>query len=185
MAHHVCPWWLGYWLLNPLRRLREDPAAMLAPWVREGMTVLEPGCGMGFFTLEIARRAGAGGRVVAVDVQERMLRRLRARAARAGVADRIDARLTGGGSLGLDDLAGRVDLTLAIHVVHEVPDAAAFFAAIHAASRPGATLVVIEPAHHVSEAEMDGEMAAASAAGFALVRRPLPGRPLSAELVRP
>ena len=184
MAHHVCPWWLGYWLVNPLRRLREDPAAMLAPWVREGMTVLEPGCGMGFFTLEIARRVGASGRVVAVDVQERMLRRLRARARRAGVADRIDGRLTDGAGLGIGDLLERVDLCVAIHVVHEVPDTAAFFAEVHAACRPGATVVVIEPAGHVTPAELDGQLAAAATAGFALVRRPLPGRQNSAELVR-
>jgi ubiquinone/menaquinone biosynthesis C-methylase UbiE len=184
MPHRVCPWWLGYWLLNPLRRLREDPGAMLGPWVREGMTVLEPGCGMGFFTLEIARRVGAAGRVVAVDVQERMLRRLRARALRAGVADRVDARLATEAGLGLADLAGTVDLTVAIHVVHEVPDAAPFFTEIHAVSRPRAALVVIEPAFHVTEAELDIELAAASVAGFELVRRPLPGHPRSAELVR-
>jgi ubiquinone/menaquinone biosynthesis C-methylase UbiE len=185
MAHRVCPWWLGYFLLSPLRRLKEDPATMLAPYVREGMTVLEPGCGMGFFTLEIARRVGASGRVVAVDVQEHMLARLRGRARRAGVADRIDARLAAGAGLGVGDLAGRVDLVVAIHVVHEVPDAAAFFAELHAACRPGAAVVVIEPAGHVSASELDAQMAAAAAAGFALARRSVPGRPRSAELVRP
>jgi SAM-dependent methyltransferase len=119
-----------------------------------------------------------------VDLQERMLRRLRTRAARAGLAARVNARLATDGSLGVGDLAGRVDLTLAIHVVHEVPDTGAFFAEVHAASRPGARLVVIEPAHHVSEAELDAALAAAVAAGFELVGRPLPGRPLSAELLR-
>jgi ubiquinone/menaquinone biosynthesis C-methylase UbiE len=184
MAHRICPWWLGYWLLNPLRRLREDPSAMLAPYVREGMTVLEPGCGMGFFTLEIARRVGASGRVVAVDVQERMRRRLLARARRAGLSDRVDARLTDGARLGIGDLAGRVDLAVAIHVVHEVPDTGAFFAEVHAACRPGATVVVIEPAGHVTPAELDGQLTAAVAAGFALMRRPLPGCQNSTELVR-
>lgn len=73
MAKHVCPWWLGYWLVSPLRRLWEHPVRMLGPFVREGMLVLEPGCGMGFFTLDLARMVGPRGRVVAVDVQERML----------------------------------------------------------------------------------------------------------------
>src|ERR1022692_3696772 len=53
------------------------PAKILAPYVCEGMTVLEPGPGMGFFTLELARRVGASGRVVAVDIQPRMLDRLK------------------------------------------------------------------------------------------------------------
>ncbi len=51
----VCPWWAGYFLASPLRQLFQDPAKILAPYVREGMTVLEPGPGMGFFTLELAR----------------------------------------------------------------------------------------------------------------------------------
>src|SRR5215472_6530361 len=40
--HCVCPWWFGYLLLSPIRRLRYDPSPILAPYLREGMTVLEP-----------------------------------------------------------------------------------------------------------------------------------------------
>jgi hypothetical protein len=47
MPHSVCPWWLGYLLASPLRRLQYEPANILAPYVREGMTVLEYGPGMG------------------------------------------------------------------------------------------------------------------------------------------
>jgi len=44
MAHRVCPWWIGYLLASPLRRwLGQDPAKILSPYVREGMTILEPG----------------------------------------------------------------------------------------------------------------------------------------------
>ena len=81
--HRVCPWWLGRILASPLRRLMYDPANILAPYVREGMTILEPGPGMGFFTLELARRVSACGRVVAVDIQPRMLDGLKRRAAKS------------------------------------------------------------------------------------------------------
>src|SRR5512144_2327435 len=104
MAERVCPWWIGYLLATPLRKLVQDPAAILAPFVREGMTVLEPGPGMGFFTLEAARRVGPRGRVVAVDLQPRMLAALRRRAARAGLGDRIDAREARPDTLGVGDL---------------------------------------------------------------------------------
>ena len=97
MAHRVCPWWLGYLLASPMRRLMQDPGKLLAPYVREGMTVLEPGPGMGFFTLEIARLVGPSGRVVAVDIQPRMLSSLKRRAARAGLLERVDARLAHSG----------------------------------------------------------------------------------------
>ena len=127
MSHRVCPWWLGYLLASPLRRLIQDPAKVLGPYVREGMTVLEPGPGMGFFTLELARLVGPTGRVLAVDIQPRMLAWLRRRAARAGLADRVDIRLVPPDTLGLADLAGSVDFTLAMAVVHELPDVRAVF----------------------------------------------------------
>jgi len=171
--HRVCPWWLGYWLASPLRRLSYRPEDILAGHVREGMTVLEPGPGMGFFTLELARMAGAAGRVVAVDIQPRMLASLRRRAAKAGLLDRIDARLTPAESLGVADLAGRVDFTLAFAMVHELPSAARFFREVAEASKPGARLLLVEPAGHVKQADFDGELAAAREAGFTRVESPV------------
>ena len=56
--HHVCPWWLGPILAGPIRRLIESPTRLLGPLVRSGMTVIEPGCGMGFFTLALAETVG-------------------------------------------------------------------------------------------------------------------------------
>jgi SAM-dependent methyltransferase len=120
----VLRWVLG----NPLRRLVHPPGRILAPFVAPGMTVLEPGPGVGFFTIELARRVGPGGRVVAVDVRPEMLEEVRRRAARAGVLDRVEARLARDDRLGIDDLAGTVDFVLAFAMVHEVPDAGRFFA---------------------------------------------------------
>ena len=71
MADHVCPPWVGRLLLNPLRMLVENPNKIFAPFVKEGMVVLEPGCAMGFFTLPLARMVGPEGKVVAVDVAYR------------------------------------------------------------------------------------------------------------------
>lgn len=47
--------------------------------LRPGMTVLEPGCGTGRLTVELARAVGATGRVLANDISPEMLRRARAR----------------------------------------------------------------------------------------------------------
>src|SRR5512141_824472 len=123
----ICPWWLGYALVNPLRKLFQDPASILAPHVAEGMTVLEPGPGMGFFTLELARRVGPKGRVAAVDIQPKMLAVLERRAAKAGLGERVEVRLAPADSLGVADLAGKVDFVLAFAMVHEMPSASAFF----------------------------------------------------------
>src|SRR5262249_15195433 len=158
MTHRVCPWWLGYWLICPLRRRGQNPAEILAPHVHEGMTVLEPGSGMGFFTLELARLVGTSGRVVAVDIQPKMLDRLKRRAAKAGLLVHIDARLTSPDSMGIADLRSSIDFTLAFAVVHEFSDAPRFFAEVSAASKPGASLLLAEPKGHVKASEFESEL---------------------------
>jgi SAM-dependent methyltransferase len=172
VAGCVCPWWLGYLLVTPLRRLWQDPRTLLAPYVCEGMTVLEPGPGMGFFTLELARRVGSTGRVVAIDVQPRMLATLRRRAERAGLGARIETRQASGADLGVGDLAGRAGFVLAFALVHELPDAAAFFAQVGRALAPGGRVLVAEPVGHVSAEEMGRTLDAARAAGLAVVGSP-------------
>ena len=171
-GHRVCPWWLGYVLASPLRRMMQDPASIVEPYVRPGMTVLEPGPGMGFFTPELARRVGPTGHVVAVDIQSRMISGLKRRLARAGLLERVDARLGTTNSLSLGDLNGRVDFTLAMAVVHEMPSGSWFFGQMAAAMKPGGTLLLAEPSGHVSDAKFQAEMEEAISAGFEVVERP-------------
>jgi ubiquinone/menaquinone biosynthesis C-methylase UbiE len=173
MSQRVCPWWLGYFLASPIRRLWQDPARILAPYVCEGMTVLEPGPGMGFFTLELARRVGPGGRVVAIDVQSKMLEVLKRRTARAGLLDRVDARVASADSLGVADLAGKIDLVLAFAVVHELPSAAAFFQESAQVLRKGGSLLLAEPRGHVSEEEFGKQLELARMAGLTPAERPV------------
>ncbi len=154
MTHRVCPWWLGYWLICPVRLFWQSPREILAPYVHEGMTVLEPGPGMGYFTLELARLVGASGRVIAVDVQPKMIERLKRRATQAGLLDRLDARVAPAESMGIADLDGSVDFTLAFAMVHEFPDAGRFFAEVAAASKDGASLLLAEPSGHVKSASI-------------------------------
>jgi len=182
MAHTVCPWWLGYFLASPLRRLAFDPAKILAPFVHEGMTVLEPGPGMGFFTLELARRVGPSGRVIAVDVQQRMLDRLQRRLAKAGLAQCVEVRLARTESLSVGDLAGGVDFVLAFAMVHEVPSAEVFFREAAQALKPGARMLLAEPAGHVSAATFADELVLANAAGLTVTEAPVIRRSQTAVL---
>ena len=183
-GHGVCPWWVGYLLASPLRRLQYDPAALLAPHVRTDMTVLEPGPGMGFFTLELARRVGPSGRVVAIDIQPRMIERLKRRAAKAGLLERVDARLARPDRLDIGDLSNAVDFAFVFAVVHEMPSANAFFAEAAHALKPGALLLLVEPAGHVDQPDFAGELDAAASAGFAVADRPSIRRSLAALLQR-
>jgi SAM-dependent methyltransferase len=185
MAHRVCPWWIGYLLASPVRRwLGQDPVGILSPYVHEGMTVLEPGPGMGFFTIPLARLVGNAGRVIAVDMQPKMIEGLKRRAAKAHVLDRIDARVTLAETMGLDDLQSKVDFILAFAMVHEFPDAARFFAEAAQALKPGGTLLLAEPRGHVSDQAFKGELTAAAGVGLAAASRPAISRSHAAVLVK-
>ena len=48
---HVCPWWFAYTFDNPLRRLVHNPEKMLQKFIKEGDTVVDIGCGMGYFSI--------------------------------------------------------------------------------------------------------------------------------------
>jgi ubiquinone/menaquinone biosynthesis C-methylase UbiE len=171
--HSVCPWYLGYLLASPMRRLFENPEKMLSPLVRPGMTVLEPGCGMGFFTLPLARLVGTGGRIVCVDLQPKMIDALKRRARKAGLSDRIEAAVCEPDDLGLSCWEGRIDLALAIHMVHELPDVPGFLGQLHRALRPGGRLLILEPKGHVRPEQLEATVAVAEALGFS--RGPAPG----------
>jgi ubiquinone/menaquinone biosynthesis C-methylase UbiE len=173
MAHRVCPWWIGYLLASPVRRwFGQDPVEILSPYVRAGMTVLEPGPGMGFFTIPLARLVGPSGRVIAVDLQPKMIESLKRRAAKADVLDRIDARVTSAETMGLGDLEGTVDFTLAFAMVHEFPDAKYFFAEVARASKQNARVLLAEPRGHVRDDAFATELAAVAATGLSVSERP-------------
>ncbi len=166
MSNRVCPSWLGCFLINPLRKFIENPDKILGPFVHEEMTVLEPGCGMGYFTLPLARMVGSNGRVVALDIQTKMLSALERRAGKAGLLDKIELRLIESETLGIEDLSEKVDFAAAIHVVHEVPDQSSFFTDVWKALKPGCKFLVIEPKGHVSNDQFKESVSVAEKVGF-------------------
>ncbi len=185
MAERVCPWWAGYLLASPIRRWFENPEEMLAPYLQSGATAMDVGCAMGFFSLPLAELVGPGGRVICVDLQERMIRSLRKRAARAGLADRIETRVCSATSLGLDDLRSKVDFALAYAVVHEVPDAARLLAEIGEALAPGGRLLIAEPKGHVSGEALEKTIAFAEKGGLSPIDRPAIKRSRTVLLEKP
>jgi ubiquinone/menaquinone biosynthesis C-methylase UbiE len=168
----VCPKWVGYLLMNPLRRFIQDPDKILTPFVTTGMTVLDIGPGMGYFSLPLAQMVGPGGQVVCVELQESMLEALQRRARATRLEDRITARICPPNSLGLEDFAGKIDFTLAFALVHEVPDIPGFFAEVFQVLKPGANCLVAEPRMHVSMQNFEQTLAVAKQTGFSIVGSP-------------
>lgn len=182
MAHHVCPWWMGYLLASPLRRLYEKPEKMLSRFLEEGMTAVDYGCGMGFFTLPMAKMVGPHGKIFAVDLQEKMLSRMKKRARRAGLSDRIEPVLADSGGASIQ---GPVDFVAALYLVHELPDAGKFFSQMRAIMKPGTKLLMVEPASRVTEAEFAESVNLATSTGLELVEETEAGRGRGALFVSP
>jgi 2-polyprenyl-3-methyl-5-hydroxy-6-metoxy-1,4-benzoquinol methylase len=164
--NHVCPWWFAYTFDHPLRRLVHRPEKILGGYVHEGSRAIDIGCGMGYFTIAMAQ---LGARVVAVDLQQKMLDVLAKRATRAGVRDRIELRLADENSLHLDV---RADFVLAFWMLHEVPDPQRMLNEVRAVLAPGGTLLVAEPRGHVSGTLFEKETDLAVAAGFTVAGTP-------------
>jgi ubiquinone/menaquinone biosynthesis C-methylase UbiE len=160
--------WLDRISYKAIRRFIETPRRLLADFVDEGMTVLDVGCGAGYYSLGMADLVGAEGRVVAVDTQATVIARLRQKISATDVGARIDARVCSDHGLEIDDLAGSVDFALAIYVLHHARDAAALMSGVSRALRRGAKFLVIEPRHHASAAERDVVISTARNSGFIL-----------------
>ena len=167
--NHVCPWWLCYSFDNPLRRLFHDPERLLGPYVKLGMTVADIGCGMGYFTLGLARLAGPDGKVIAVDLQERMLAALESRARRAGLAERIVLHRCRPDSLGVD---GPADFALAFWMAHEVPDKPRFFREIFTLLKAEGRLLLVEPKIHVARRSFERTLTVCRETGLQLLEEP-------------
>jgi len=144
---HVCPWWLIHTFDNPLRKLFQNGETMLRPWIESGQTAIDLGCGIGYFTIPIARLIGPQGKVYAVDLQQEMLQGLQRRAEKAGVAERIQTIQATPEDINLHTQA---DFILAFWMLHEVPDQLAFLKQIHGLLTAGSKLLLTEPKFHVS-----------------------------------
>lgn len=168
-GHRICPWWMAYLFDNPLRRMIHPADRILGPYVTEGMTVLDFGCGFGHFAIGMARLTGKSGQVVAADVQQKMLDKTMARARKAGVDEIIRPLRCDGRSMG--DLL-TLDFALACNSLHETPDPAVLLAELFALLKPGSRFLLMEPAAHLKTEGFETEVALAKEAGFKEVDRP-------------
>jgi ubiquinone/menaquinone biosynthesis C-methylase UbiE len=176
---HVCPWWMAWTFDNPLRKWFQNPDRILGSFVREGMTVADIGCGMGYFSVAMARMVGPSGRVQSVDLQEKMLQYLKKRAVKVGVQDRITTILAEP-----DDIktTAKVDLVLVFWMVHEVKDIPRFFGQVAAILKPGGKVLYVEPRMHVTQERFEEIVGYAKTAGFSVDDSPKIGMSRSAVL---
>ncbi|MDJ0764298.1 MAG: class I SAM-dependent methyltransferase [Myxococcota bacterium] len=182
---HQCPWFMQYMLVSPLRRLLEPAHRLVGPHVKPGMTVLDPGCGFGYISLPLARMVGPQGLVLSADVSSWALARLEHRARKAGLIDRIEARVCNPRDLGFDDYRGAVDLVTVIHALHEFEDLPGFLEQVRRLLKSTGRLLVVELKGHVTQDQFAAEMHCCRLAGFTELDPPQVGPKRQAALLAP
>lgn len=170
--HEVFPASRAGILDTRLRRFLYRPDRLAERYVHPGSRVLDFGCGPGFFTREFARRVGDNGTVIAVDLQEDMLRILREKMEREGLMAQIRTHRCAADTIGLPgEFEGTVDTAFAIFVVHEVPNPKKLFQEISSLLAPEGLFFYAEPLFVVSGSEFRANLTKAEMAGLKVVEK--------------
>ena len=166
MVCHICPYWIGYFLINPLRKYRHNPENILGNYVKSGMHVIDYGCAMGYFRLPMAKMVGESGKVYCFDIQKKMLNKLRQRAKKAGVCRIIEPLLIKSDTRVNHEMNITADFALLFAVAHEVPDKELLFKNLNNMMKKNGLLLFAEPAGHISLKEFRKSVSLADEMGF-------------------
>lgn len=173
--NRVCPVELAHSLDSKIRKWLQNPRKILAPFIKEGMTVLDIGCGPGFFSIEMAAMVGPTGKLISADLQEGMLHKLREKIKGTELEGRITCVQCDKDKTNVSD---PVDFILAFYMVHEVPDKDSFFKQLKSILRDKGLFLLVEPKlFHVSREDFDRTTTLAERNGFRI--EPGPNLPLS------
>ena len=154
---------------NPLRRRIQPPDEMaVRHGIAPGMTVLEIGPGNGTYTVAAARRVGDAGKVVAVDIEPKMIERVERRAQAEGITI-IEARVANVYDLPFDDET--FDAITMIAVIGEIPQPEKAMREFHRVLRPAGTLAFSEMLWDPDYPRASTLTKKAAAAGFRLKRK--------------
>ena len=165
----ICPVERAGSLDNRIRRWLQDPQKILGPYVEEGMTILDIGCGPGFFSIDMAQMVGKSGRVIASDLQEGMLQKLRDKIQGTQLEERITLHKCEENKIGVSE---DVDFIVAFYMIHEIPNQEEFFNEIGSVLKPNGQVFIVEPPFHVSKTAFEETIRKTRDAGFTAVERP-------------
>jgi ubiquinone/menaquinone biosynthesis C-methylase UbiE len=133
------------------------------------MTVLDIGCGPGLFSVEMAQMVGKSGRVIAADLQDGMLDKLKDKIQGTELEDRITLHKCTKNRIGV---TGDVDFVLAFYLLHEIPNQQEFLDEIRTILKSGGLALIVEPPFHVSKKAFEETIGKARNAGLTPVERP-------------
>ena len=144
-AKFPAPAFIGSFPDSGFRKLMQPPARIIADsGIKPGMRVLEIGCGSGAFTIDAARAAGQTGKVYALDIQEDMLSKLRAKLSRPENSEIRNVELIKKSAYELPFEDDSLDIVFIVTVFQEIPDKQRVLYEIKRVLRPGGILAVSE-----------------------------------------
>ena len=152
-----------------LRKIFQNPRKIIKPYVKAGMTVLDMGCGPGYFTIEMARLVGSKGKVVAADLQEGMLEIIREKIKDTGYQSTIELNKCESDRTGI---SAKFDFILIFYMLHEVPVMSAFLKEIDSLLKPDGKILIVEPIFHVSKKEFNNTTGILKELGFKIIEEP-------------
>lgn len=167
--NRVCPVERAGSLDSHIRSWIQNPEKILRPYIKEGMTVLDFGCGPGFFSIDIAKMIGESGQVIACDLQEGMLQKIRAKIHGTELEKRIILHQCQETRIGVSE---NIDFILAFYMVHEIPNKETFFREINVLLKPHGQVLIVEPPFHVSKKAFEETIKTALDSGFVAIERP-------------
>ena len=166
---HSCPWWLAYTWDNRIRKLFHNTEIILKPYMKSGITALDVGCGMGYFSIHMAKYIGNEGKVISVDIQEKMLEILKERSEKSGIYDIIEPVLSSGY---LSNVRDDIDFALNFWMLHEVDSQEKMVKEIYDLLKPGGKYLIAEPKIHTSKKYFESVIEMSKGVGFRLEDNP-------------
>jgi ubiquinone/menaquinone biosynthesis C-methylase UbiE len=123
---------------------------------------------------------GTTGKVISVDLQQKMLDRLKKKSINSGISNRMELRQCSSGSLEINDIKEEIDFALAFAVLHEVPDVSTLFKEVYSSLKKKGKMLIAEPNGHVDEEQFKATLNAAKMNGFSIVSQPEIAKSLTA-----
>jgi len=165
----ICPAGAAGMLDNSFRKLFHNPQKILKPYIKAGMTVLDVGCGPGFFSIEIAKMLDGSGKVIAADIQEKMLAKVRKKINGTNLEQSVELHKSDLENVGV---AETVDFVLAFWMFHEVRNQEKFLADLISILKPSGFIFIVEPKIHVTKKEFGRIIDKTKASGLTIVESP-------------
>lgn len=166
--NRVCPVEKAGSLDNKFRKLIQNPNKILAPYIKNNMTVLDFGCGPGFFTIEIAKILDQSGKVIATDIQDGMLEKIKKKIKGTSLEQNIELHKCSDRI----DITEKIDFIIAFYVMHEVPNQNNLFEELKSILKTNGKILIVEPKFHVSKKSFETMTKRLENINFEIINKP-------------